>query len=160
MADDHKWHVAINRYADGKHGSDEYPRFMYEAKRAYRELGRMTILFKQEREGTLPKYHQQWIHSAPESLNDNYLSCCLGVRCSECPHLLALNGLDPEMIDAAKAFTCMAHIIESGGDPALEGYLLTQSDKKFWENLYSSLAEAMPPDRPDDKDPDLDYENW
>lgn len=140
----HAWHVAINRHSDAlrKEGKD-WPRFMYEAKKMASEIPRMALLFKCEREGALPETHQQCSHQQPVSVKDNHLSCCLGVECRKCPHLLALDKLeggDAAEIDFAKAWTCAAHIVSSGGDTANEGYLLSVDDRMFWDNAYASLA--------------------
>lgn len=139
----HEWHVAINAYADlMRRNGSEWPRFMYEAKTANREVRRLTLLFGKERQGGLPKEHQQCSRSQPQPVADNHLSCCLGVECRKCPHLAALEvaKLTPEQIDEAKAWTCVAHILMSGGDVVNEGYVLTVDDRMFWDRVYDSLA--------------------
>jgi hypothetical protein len=140
----HAWHVAINQHSSAqlKEGKD-WPRFMYEAKHMAAEVPRMALLFKQERERALPDTHQQCSYQEPVPVKDNHLSCCLGVKCRECPHLLALDKIeraDTAEIDEAKAWTCAAHIVSSGGDIANEGYLLRVDDRMFWDNVYASLA--------------------
>lgn len=110
------------------------------------EVPRMARLFKLEREGKLSGTHQQCSHSKPEQIPDNHLSCCLGAKCAECPHLKALDGTarsEPEDIDQMKAWTCAAHIVSEGGDMANEGYLLTVSDRMFWDNVHESLAAGL-----------------
>lgn len=95
-----------------------------------------------EREGILPQEHQQCSRQDPEPIT-NRLTCCLGVVCAECPYLLALEraeGVPPEKIDEMKAWTCAAHILMSGGDRAGEGYILTTSDRMYWDRVYASLA--------------------
>lgn len=135
----HRWHVAINRYnTNGK-----FERWMYEAKSAADEVPRLQILFANERERTLPSTHQQCSHSPGKPIADNHLTCCLGVKCRECPHLMALEAIEtgnPAEIDQAKAWTCATHIISKGGDFANEGYLLTVSDRMFWDQVYQNLA--------------------
>jgi hypothetical protein len=42
----HNWHVAINRFSNGKHGQNDWPKFMYEAKDAAMEVPRLALLFK------------------------------------------------------------------------------------------------------------------
>jgi hypothetical protein len=139
----HFWHVAINRHADDQaKAKKHWPRFMYEAKSAAGQVSHMAALFKREREGALPATHQQCSHQAPVPVRDNHLTCCLGAKCRECDHLLALEGIAgaaPEEIDVAKAWTCTAHILMSGGDPQNEGYLLRTDDRMFWDNVYRSL---------------------
>ena len=48
--------------------------------------------------------------------------------------------VEPGEIDAAKAWTCAAHIVSSGGDPLKEGYLLTVDDRMFWDNVYTNMS--------------------
>jgi hypothetical protein len=140
---DHEWHVAINGFTNGKIGQPDWPKFMYEAKTASFEVPRLARLFAMERTGSLGGIHQQCSHSPVEAIPDNHLTCCLGVKCRECPHLKALEAakITPEQIDTAKAWTCAAHILMRGGDVANEGYILTTSDRMFWDRLHSNLAQ-------------------
>ena len=55
----HEWHVAINQFHDGKIGSPDWRRWMYEAKTMADEVPRMTMLFKRERDGLLKSVHTQ-----------------------------------------------------------------------------------------------------
>lgn len=145
----HEWHVAVNRHQDaqraaGKDWADA--RFMYEAKSMADEVPRMAMLFKREREKALPQTHQQCSMQAPVPVKDNHLSCCLGVKASDCPHLLALEKIErcePADIDTAKAWTCAAHIVSQGGDMMNEGFMLTVSDRMFWDNVHESLAQGL-----------------
>lgn len=146
---DHSWHVAINQFSDfGKDQSRDWPRFMYEAKRAASEVPRMIRIHRQEREGKLEKLHQQCSHSPVEPIPENHLTCCLGVKCKECPHLLALEkapDLRPEQIDVAKAWTCAGHILMAGSRyDTSEGYILTVGDRMFWERVYENLSQEQP----------------
>lgn len=138
----HEWHVAINKFTEDKIGKGEWPRFMYEAKTMADEVPRMVVILRLEREGKLPQRHQQCSHSPVEKVADNHLTCCLGVKCRKCPHLLALEkaAMKPEEIDVAKAWTCAAHIVSQGGDTAGEGYLLTVGDRLFWDRVYESMG--------------------
>jgi hypothetical protein len=45
-------------------------------------------------------------------------------------------------VDTAKAWTCAAHIVSTGGDTMNEGFLLRVDDRMFWDNVYSSLAQT------------------
>ena len=140
----HEWHVSINKHVNSPemHKGNE---FMYEAKNMADEVPRMIMLFKDERLGKLAKKHKQCSKQEPEEIKENHLSCCKGVKCSECPQLLALESIErvePEDIDTAKAWTCAAHIVSTGGDMAKEGYLMTVSDKMYWANVYESLAQS------------------
>lgn len=140
---DHVWHVAINQFHDGKIGSPEWRSWMYEAKTLADEVPRMMMLFKRERDVLLASVHSQCSRSESVPVVDNHLSCCLGVDCRSCPELLALDkikGVTPEQIDRAKAWTCAAHIVSSGGDHAGEGYLLTVDDRMYWDRVYKNMA--------------------
>lgn len=142
----HEWHVAINRHHYPEAGRSERSPWMYAAKDAAGEVYRLPLLFKMEREGTLPKIHRQCSHSAPAEIVANALSCCLGVKCATCPQLLALDAMKaaPDDIDRAKAWTCVAHILSEGGDVAGEGFVLTTDDRMYWDNVYSSLSGGDP----------------
>lgn len=141
----YRWHYAINDF----HHSVPLPAWaswMYEAKTAASEIVRLPLLFKMERENELPPVHRQCSHSASEPVPDNHLTCCLGVKCRECPHLLALDSMEGtlEERDTAKAWTCVTHIISKGGDPAKEGYILTTDDRMYWDRLHENLATDNP----------------
>lgn len=143
----HAWHVAINRFAEGKHGKDR-PSWLYTAKEVADEVPRLAYLFERERTGNLPKIHKQCSCCAPVEVPENHLTCCLGKKCKECPFLLALEKAEmpPEAIDKAKAWTCATHIVQNGGDMAGEGFLMTVDDRMYWDNVYESLASANQPD--------------
>lgn len=140
----HEWHVAVNQFHDGKIGSPEWRRWMYEAKTLADEVPRMVLVLRLEREGKLLQKHRQCSMSAEEPVQDNHLTCCLGVECRKCPELMALEKakLEPVQIDVAKAWTCAAHIVSSGGDVANEGFLLTTDDRMYWDNVYESLSSS------------------
>lgn len=143
----HEWHVAVNRHSDEWRKADNEwgeMRFMYEAKSMADEVPRMVMLFRQERENALPQTHQQCSMQAPVPVTDNHLTCCKGVKTRECPHLLALEKITrctPADVDTAKAWTCAAHIVGTGGDIMGEGFLLRVNDRMFWDNVHASLAQ-------------------
>lgn len=142
---DHPWHVQINRHSQAV--GYESVRWMYDAKKAADEVPRLALLFGMEREGKLAKVHHQCSRDTEGAqVPDNHLTCCLGVECRKCPHLLALDAVarPDEERDVMKAWTCAAHIIASGGDPANEGWVLTVDDAMYWHNVYASLASALP----------------
>ena len=146
----HRWHVAVNRYSAGVKPGD-WPHVMYEAKSAAGEVQRLPLLFAMEREGRLTARHHQCSHDVQgQAVEDNHLTCCLGVDCRACPMRAALDG--PDLSDAerdqAKAWTCVAHILSKGGDPANEGYILTTDDRMYWDNLHAILAMGDPDDQP------------
>ena len=139
----HEWHVAINRYINNTNWPAN--RFMYDAEKMADEIPRMAILFKLDRENALPTTHQQCSHSPVVTLPKNELACCMGVKCRQCPMLLALDKIErvtPADIDTAKAWTCAAHIVSMGGDHANEGFILTTGDRVFWDHVYESLSQS------------------
>lgn len=142
----HQWHVAINKHNHPLEVKDWKDRkWMYDAKQIADEQPRLVILFKMERDGTLPTAHQQCSRSEPEPVVDNHLTCCLGVKCKECPVLLSLEAMAaaPEEIDVAKSWTCVAHILtQDQMIDTSEGYIMTEDDKMYWQNVYSSLSGA------------------
>lgn len=151
----HHWHVAINQYMwpKGEKPKDhEKLKWMYEAKEMSSEVPRLTLLFKLARTDGLAKIHQQCSQSDPEPIRQNYLTCCLGVKCHECPELQALEKMEamPEEIDEAKAWTCATHVAFKGGDFAREGYLLTVDDRMYWNRLYANLAGGDPDGDPEE----------
>lgn len=150
----HKWHVAINQFNMNNMASTtkNWQSWMYDAKNMIVEIPRIAYWFGLERKGELPKIHWQCSHSEPEPITNNHLSCCLGVKCKECPFLLALEKADvtPEQLDEMKAWTCAAHIMHEKGKRLIddtEGYILTVSDKMYWARVYESLSRAN--DEPD-----------
>lgn len=140
-----EWHVAINQHADNqrKAGKDDY-HWLYDAKTAAQEVPRLALLFDHERNGKLKKVHRQCSHSKLQEVVDNHLTCCLGVECRKCEHLLDLEKakLTPDQIDWIKAWTCMGHILSNGGDHAGEGFILTTDDRMYWDTVYDHLAQA------------------
>lgn len=152
----YKWHVAINQYSADKLGSEAWPQFMYDAKGMADEIPRIARLFGLERSGGLAKVHRQCSQSEPEQIVDNHLTCCLGVKCRECPMLLALEKAElPEsQTDIHKAWTCAAHILSERATRHIddsEGYVLTVDDRMFWDNVYSSLSQTDDPEEKNEK---------
>lgn len=149
-----KWHEQVNRISDAiteydltekglkRMRPDTWPRFMYDAMHAHGEVKRLALWFQKERTGDMPQIHRQCSHSKPEPIIDNHLTCCLGIKCSDCKYLKGLEKaeLAPEQIDEAKAWTCVTHILQNGGDVAGEGFVLTVDDRMYWDNVYQSLA--------------------
>ena len=140
----HEWHVAVNKRQDAiRVAGEPWAHWLYDAMYMADEVPRMAALFAAEREGRLPTIHQQCSHSLPVPVVESHLTCCLGTRANECAHLAAIGKIQratPEEIDTAKAWTCAAHIVSSGGDVAGEGYMLREDDRMFWDSVYSSLA--------------------
>jgi len=144
-----EWHVSINQFHYGENFKkiNEHQNWMYDAKNIADEVPRLTMLFKAERLRELPKIHQQCSHSEPKPVIDNHLSCCLGVKCKECPFLLALEGtnVSREQVDEIKAWTCVSHILNEKSKRMIddtEGYVVTEDDKMYWQNVYESLSQT------------------
>lgn len=119
------WHRAINKFCTEE---NQFPHFMYLAKSAADEVPRLAMLFDKDRR------------------EDLGLVCCLGVKCRECRFLAAVetDELQPQEIDLAKAWTCMAHILTCDGEwvDTSEGFIQTAGDRAYWSELYTSLAGA------------------
>ena len=148
------WHEWFNSEKD--HDSTKYA-----FKEMLLELARLPHLFKAHREKTLPKVHQQCSVSKPVPIDNSKLTCCLGVDVSTCPILKSLEGyfakrrkfytsITEEQMDGVKAATCCQHILresEMGRRHTFdtsEGYVLTESDRMYWDNVYANLAGADP----------------
>lgn len=148
--DDMAWHRSLNEFHKNKFGKD-WQSWMYEAKHLAHEVWRMAYWFGRERTGQMPALHQQCSHQSPEPIADNHLTCCLGVECRKCPFLLALDAtaVTPEKLDEIKAWTCASHILTESGKRMIdtsEGYILTSSDKMFWERTYANMGGSGDPD--------------
>lgn len=150
--DDHEWHVALNQYNSPKMGKD-FQHWMYNAKNAAKEVCRIARVFAAEREGRLTKVHKQCSMSEPVELKENFTTCVLGQKCRECPHLIAISAANMpiEQVDQAQAWTCVGHILqELGKQPHIdisEGFVLTEDDRMFWENVYDSMRVGDSPNR-------------
>lgn len=141
----HNWHVSINRHATiQRELGRPWPSYMYEGKSAAGELPRLIKLFALERTGQLPKIHRQCSRSQHEQIENNHLTCGLGMKCKECPELMALDSIKdatPDDIDTAKAWTCVAHILENARNcDTSEGYILRVDDRMFWDRVYANLS--------------------
>lgn len=140
---DHAWHVAINQRACQMQDAGEpWPHWMYDAKQAAQEVPRMALVFRREREGKLAKTFQRCACcSEKKHIVENYTTCALGVKCRECPHLLALDKADmsPDERDWIKAWTCAGHILSSGPIHA-DGFIQTVDDVMYWDSVMESLA--------------------
>ncbi len=141
---EHRWHVALNDF--NRIRPDGFAHWMYEAKRMSQELKRLPALFKKERLGELSKIFQYCSFSAKEEIAENFLSCCLGKRCTECQYLKAIDveTMTPEERDESKAYTCVSHILHTIGSgqhiDTSEGYILTEDDRIFWQRTYESMS--------------------
>jgi hypothetical protein len=142
--DHYAWHVRLNQISE-QLGHDKM-RWMYAAKEVAEESSRLPYWFKLEREGKLPELHRQCSRSPDEPIQDNHLTCCLGIECRKCEFLVALNDLpvSGEELDRIKTWTCVTHILKEsairGFVDTSEGMILTVDDRMFWDNVYTSLA--------------------
>ena len=141
----HHWHVAINAHSTATGFASV--RFMYEAKECAEEVPRLALLFEAARTDKLAKMMHRCSHDHEGTpVPENHLTCCLGVKCAACPHLLALDAAavtDAER-DVLKAWTCASHILTEGGDTALEGYITTVDDRLYGDSVHSSLMGDAP----------------
>ena len=142
----HAWHVALNA-ANFVQGMAKRRHWMYHGKQLADEVPRLMRLFAMERTGNMSTIRRQCSYSPLEVIQDNHLTCCMGVECRSCEHLLALDKaeLTPEQIDECKAWTCAAHILtECGAHPnrwdTSEGFVKTTGDQMYWQRVYASLA--------------------
>ncbi len=134
------WHAAINKHHNGR--TSDVRHWMYEARKMAEEVPHLARLFEAERTGKPSSVHKRCSRSPTEQKPEHYLTCCLDVRCSECPELRALDTIEratPEQIDLVKAWTCAAHIVSKGGDMG-KGYVLTCSDRLYWSRVYENLC--------------------
>lgn len=148
------WHEWFNSEKD--HDTTKYS-----FKEMLLELARLPLLFKAHREGKLPKVHQQCSVSAPVAIKNDKLTCCLGKNVDECPILKSLDGyfaqrrkfytsITEDEMDGVRAATCCQHILresEMGRKHTFdtsEGYVLTESDRMYWDNVYRNLAGPEP----------------
>lgn len=142
---DHAWHVAINERSRAMQAAgEEFPHWMYDAKKTAQEVPRMALVFRMEREGKLAKvFRRCGCCSDKKHIAENYTTCALGVKCRECPHLLALDKaeLAPEERDWVKAWTCAGHILSSG-DVFCDGFIATVDDAMYWDSVMESLADC------------------
>ena len=126
---DNAWHQGINAYATAQREAgavfDSY-RWLYNAKHAAHETYRLIYLFEDDRKA------------------DTGLVCALGTRCRDCPILAPIDAamkrardnprwprdVDDADIDAAKAWTCIAHILHSGADPVDGVFVASNRDRE------------------------------
>ena len=71
----YEWHVAINRHHDGKAGTPDWKRWMYEAKAMANEVPRMALLLGRERCGELATTHKQCSMTPAVPVPENHLKC-------------------------------------------------------------------------------------
>lgn len=163
---DHVFHVWINS-ENGRFNEkpsdmpiDPHGRKLYDFKSAMQLLPWLGKQITEDRTGALPLVHQQCSHSRPEPLAENYLQCWLGKKLKECPILQRLRAcfdverkrsrycadITDEQIDEVAAHVCVWHML-MGTDAFVdwnEGAVQDVSDRRFWNNVYDSLAGGTP----------------
>lgn len=138
----HPWHVGINRFQDAERAAGrEWQSWLYSAKDAAHEAGRLMILWRRDRE------------------QDTGLQCVLGQACRTCPMLNTIEAAMVESrtpregsilpgydvwdtdIDMAKTWTCITHVLRT---PSVtytgEGLLHTAADREHAEAESRHLA--------------------
>jgi hypothetical protein len=125
------WHGGINRYSDILHKrGDPFPHWLYSVKSGTYEMARVMRLF------------------AADRAKDAGLKCALGVSCRNCEILATIEAameeartlpsgalpprdIDDADIDAAKAMTCVGHVLTSARNVHVaEGIVSTREDRE------------------------------
>lgn len=121
------WHGAINRHSDDeREAGREWPRWFYDVNNAAHET-----------------YHGVYLFTADRK-EDTGLKCAMGVKCRACPILRRVEetmatdasrpfpkGIEEMDIDAAKAWTCIGHILTSGTHPMDGAFWARPGDGEF-----------------------------
>lgn len=121
------WHQGINRYSDyERQGGRDFPFWLYRAKDAAHESYRLIYLFE---------------HDLKE---DTGLVCVMGTKCRSCPILQSVEAamiaardnerwpspIEDSDIAAAKAWSCITHVLTSGTDPVDGAFLMNKRDRE------------------------------
>lgn len=159
---DHVWHVWINSEGEFNENRptemqlDPHKRGLYAFKSAMQLLPHLGKMITKDRLKSLPLVHQQCLHSAPESMEENHLACWLGQRLDSCPILKRLRAkfdeerkrpyygekITDEDVDHVAAMTCVWHLLmgQDGFVDWNEGAIQDSSDRQYWRRLYDNLA--------------------
>lgn len=126
-------HSGYNRYADEERKAGrEFPHWAYRGKDAFYETFRGMYLFTRDRQ------------------QDTGLQCVLDVACRECPILKHVEAayidardnpkwpkeIEDTDIDAAKIWTCVAHVLTAGPAFIDGGFWHTAEDRKHVPNEF------------------------
>jgi hypothetical protein len=125
------WHSGINRYSDTlRERGEPFPHWLYAVKSGTYEMARVMRLF------------------AADRMKDTGLKCALGKACRECEILATIEAtmeerrtspmgilppsdIDDSDIDAAKAMTCVGHVLSSDTEiHVAEGIVWTKEDRE------------------------------
>jgi hypothetical protein len=146
-------HQAINRRQERlrqrRPMGDAFERWLYEARRLVEEIPYLTKLFKAEEAGELPTSFRHCSRSPVKQIENNHLTCCLGMKTKNCPILKELFAEFPgecaEQQASLKAHVCSVHILHeifSGREftDTSEGYIQDQQSILFWQGVAQSLS--------------------
>lgn len=124
------WHQGVNAYSDLERAEGrEHPHWPYNAMSAAHESYRGVYLFEQD------------------GKQDSDLRCARGVRCRDCPILVAIEkrmlasrssregGPFPSAVEdgdivGAKVWTCIAHVLSEGDKYLLDGMVFSTQDSR------------------------------
>lgn len=124
---DHPWHVGLNRFSDlEREAGRDFPHLLYTIKSAAHEAHRLLYLFHYDR------------------AENTGLRCARGVNCRTCPILIEIEKamveartnerfpreIDDADIDAAKAWTCVGHVLATEARVIDGAYLTTKEDRE------------------------------
>lgn len=149
----------------------------YSFKSMIESLGYLEHYLRGAFTNTLRQHHQQCLRHAPEPLKEkNKVVCALGKDVTECPILLSLKknydehlgnsayykeAATPDDVFVLMARTCGWHMLHSEVAENKhvdwnEGAVQDVSDRQFWNNVYSNLADGPQTDEevpPESMDP-------
>ena len=179
---DHIWHVWINRRnrLDGDNPrqpsvTDPPMGSMYSWKSALQTLTWAPGALKKAFTGALATQHQQCSHCKPVPVENNELRCYLGQDVTKRPILLDLQACFKEQptclasvadddIYEVMGAVCIWHMLAADWaqdrkdlpPPAFidwnESAFQDKSDRMFWENVYTSMAQGMAEDYTQDEE--------
>jgi hypothetical protein len=125
----HPWHVGMNAYSDSEREANrDFPRWIYNAKHSAHEMSRAMYLFARDR----------------EKPDEAQLQCAMGQKCASCPILAHVEkamtaererakfprDIDDQDVDAAKAWTCIAHILQTNTEVHDGAMFSTKEDRE------------------------------
>lgn len=141
------WHRGINLYAEWQRQGgvkfEDY-RWLYAARHAAWEVWRLIYSFEADRK------------------SETNLRCALDVRCRECPILGAIDTamkqeqaaqrpfpreISDSDIDAAKAWTCISHVLHARGNPVDGVFVVNDRDRQAAADeaaAWASMADDDP----------------
>ena len=165
---DHIWHSWINlRQATERESNPDHQweHSLYEFKSMLNFLSYGHHSIQKAFEGKLPTIHKQCSRTPSIPILNNTLKCALGNEVTTCPILLQLKetfdnrgkfyeDIPSESVFGLMAKTCAWHIycklVQAkegwGGVDTSEGWMMDNSDRMFWDNIYRSMRQDGPDD--------------